>query len=138
MGLLVTAQRQAEDVDVVALQRAVDRGAPAAADVEQRHAGLQSELAEGEVDLGELCFLERHVVALEVRAAVGLGRIEEQSEEVVGQVVVRLDVLEMRLQIRRSGRCFWQDPAFRRVRGFPQNVRRGGVDRRWVGVEDSW
>ena len=97
VGLLVAAQRQADDVDVVAFDGAVQSGAPAAADVEQRHARLQAELAEGQVDLGDLGLFERHVVALEVRAAVGLRRIQEEPEEVVGQVVVRLDVLEVRL-----------------------------------------
>ena len=97
--LLVLAQSQADDVDVVLLDRPHHRRTPAAADVEQRHAGLEAELAKGEVDLGELRLLERHVVALEVRAAVGLRRVEEQPEEVVGQVVMRLDVLEVRLQV---------------------------------------
>ena len=60
--------------------------------------GLQPELAQRQVDLGDLRLFQRHVVALEVGAAVGLGRIEEQPEEVVGQVVVRLYVLEMRFQ----------------------------------------
>ena len=95
---LVTAQRQTDDVDVVALDRAHHRGAPAAADVEQRHAGLQAQLAQRQVDLGDLRLFQGHVVALEVGAAVGLRRIEEEPEEVVGQVVVRLHVLEVRLQ----------------------------------------
>jgi hypothetical protein len=38
--------------------------------------------------------------------AVGLGGVQEQSEEVIGQVVVRLHVLEMRRhQGRRLDRC---------------------------------
>ena len=61
--------------------------------------GLQAELAERQIDLGDLCLFQRHVVALEVGAAVGLRRIEEEPEEVVGQVVMRLDVLEVRLQV---------------------------------------
>ncbi len=63
--LLVFRQRQSDDVDVVLLDRAHDGGAPAAADVEQRHPGLQTQLAERQVDLGPLCLFERHVVALE-------------------------------------------------------------------------
>ena len=81
------------------LDRAHHRRAPAAADVEQRHARLEAQLAQRQVDLGELRFFQRHVVALEVGAAVGLRRVEEQPEEVVGQVVVRLDVLEVRFQV---------------------------------------
>jgi hypothetical protein len=44
--LLVAAQGQADDVDVVPLERPDDGGAPAAADVEQRLTRLQPELAE--------------------------------------------------------------------------------------------
>ena len=82
------------------------RGAPAAADVEQCHAGLQAELAQRQVDLGELSLFERHVVALEVGAAVGLRRVQKQPEEVVRQVVMRLHVLEMRSQIGHPGACY--------------------------------
>ena len=96
---LVLAQRQADDVDVVVLDRALHDRTPAATDVEQRHSGLQVELAQREVDLGHLRVFERHVIALEERAAVGARRVLEDSEEVVGQVVVRLDLLEVRLHV---------------------------------------
>ncbi|CFR84722.1 Uncharacterised protein [Mycobacterium tuberculosis] len=96
---LVFAQGQTDDVDVVFFHRAHHGGAPAAADVQQCHARLQSEFAQREIDLGDLRLLQRHVVALEVGAAVGLSGIEEQPEEVVGQVVVRLHVGEVRLQL---------------------------------------
>ena len=99
VGLLILAQRQADDVDVVVLDGAHHGRAPAAADVQQRHARLEAEFAQRQIDLGDLRLFERHVVALEVRAAVGLRRVEEQPEEVVGQVVVRLHVLEVRLQV---------------------------------------
>ena len=99
MGLLVAAQGQADGVDVVSFDGSAQSGAPAAADVEKRHPGLQIELAEGEVDLGHLGLFQRHVLALEIRAAVGLTRIQEEAVEVVGQVVVRLHVLEVRPQI---------------------------------------
>jgi hypothetical protein len=80
---LVLGQRQADHVDVVLLDRAAHRAAPAAADVEQRHPGFQAELAQRQVDLGLLGFLQRHVVAFEVGAAVGLAGVEEQPEELV-------------------------------------------------------
>ena len=99
VGGLVLAERQADDVDVVFLDRAQHRGAPAAADVQQRHPGLQPQLAQRQIDLGDLRLFQRHVVALEVRAAVGLRRIEEEPEEVVRQVVVRLHVLEVRSEL---------------------------------------
>ena len=108
MRLLVLAQRQTDDVDVVPLEGAVQGGTPAAADVEQCHAWLEAQLAERQVDLGDLRLLERHVVALEVRAAVRLGRVEEEPEEVVGQVVVRLNVLEVGLQALGVADLVWQ------------------------------
>ena len=88
VGLLVATQGQSDGVDVVAFDGAAQSGAPAATDVEQRHPGLQIELAEGEVDLGDLGLFKGHVLALEVRAAVGLTRIQEEPVEVVGQIVV--------------------------------------------------
>ena len=88
VGLLVLAQRQPDDVDVVFLDRPHHGRAPAATDVEQRHAGLEVKLAQRQIDLGDLRLFQRDVVGLEVGAAVGLGRVEEQPVEVVGQVVV--------------------------------------------------
>ena len=61
--------------------------------------GFEIQLAERQIDFGDLSLFERHVLTLEVRAAVCLRRIEEQPEELVGQVVVRLYVLEVRLQV---------------------------------------
>ena len=99
VGGLVLRQRQADDVDVVPLDRPPHGGAPAAADVQQRHARFEAQFAQRQVDLGDLGLLERHVVTLEVCAAVRPRRVEEQREEVVAQVVVCLDVLEMRLEV---------------------------------------
>ena len=79
---------------------------PAAADVKQCHAWLEAQLPQRQVDLGDLRFFQRHVVALEVGAAVGLRRIEEEPEELVGQVVVRLHVLEVRLETLVGVRLF--------------------------------
>ena len=107
MGPLVFAQRQADDVDVVLLDRAHHRRTPATADVEQRHAGLQPQFAERQVDLGPLGLFEGHVVALEVGAAVGLRGVKEQREELVGQVVVRLHVFEVGLQAIGVLRRLW-------------------------------
>ena len=73
--------------------------APQPTDVQQRHAGLEPQFAQRQVDLGDLCSFQRHVVALEVRATVCTRRIQEQGEEVVAQVVMRLDVLEMGRQV---------------------------------------
>jgi hypothetical protein len=95
---LVAAQRDPNDVDVEPLNGPAQGAAPPAAYVEQRHAGLQIQLAKREVELGELRLLERHVFALEVRARVAHGRTQEQREEIVGDVVDRLRLLVERLQ----------------------------------------
>jgi hypothetical protein len=42
--LLIAAQRQTDDVDVIALERTNDRGAPPAPDIEQCHPRLEPEL----------------------------------------------------------------------------------------------
>ncbi len=97
---LVLAQGQPDDVHVVLLDRPLhDRAPPAATDVEQRHAGLEIQLAEGEIDLRHLRLGQRHVVALVVRTAVRPRRILEQTEEDVGEVVVRLDLFEVRFHV---------------------------------------
>lgn len=70
--------------------------APAAADVQQRHAGLEAQLAQREVDLRHLRLLEGVVVLLEVGAAVDLVRVLPELEELVGDVVVELDFLLVR------------------------------------------
>ena len=108
MGGLVSGQGEADDVHVVLLDGAAHGGTPAAADVEQRHSRCEAEFSEGEVDLGCLGLFERHVVALEVCAAVGLAGVQEQSEEVVGQVVVGLNVREMGLKFRRHEVPSWR------------------------------
>jgi hypothetical protein len=83
----------------VLLERTLHDRTPAAADVEQRHAGLEVELAQRQVDLGHLRLFERHVVSLEVGAAVGPRGILEQPEEVIGEVVVSLHLFEVRLHL---------------------------------------
>jgi hypothetical protein len=79
--VLVAAQRDADDVDVVALQGEFQRAAPPATGVEQRHAGLEVQLAQREVELRDLRLVERHVVALEICAAVAHRGTQEQREK---------------------------------------------------------
>ena len=80
--ILILRQRQPDDIDVVAFDGPPHGGAPAAPDVEQCHTRPQAELAERQIDLGESLF-ERHAVAFEVGATVGLRRIQKQPVEVV-------------------------------------------------------
>ena len=65
-----------------------DHATPAAAHVEQAHAGLQSELAADQVELLLLCLLECRVSRGEDRAGVRHGRTEDPAVEAVGDVVV--------------------------------------------------
>jgi hypothetical protein len=110
--LLVLAKGKTDDVDVVALDGPLDGGTPATTDVQQRHPRLKAQLAQRQIDLRDLGFFKRHVIALEVRTAVGLRGIQEEPEEVVGQVVMRLHVVEVRLQVLVVTLCVRQDSAF--------------------------
>ncbi len=65
--------------------------------------GLRSSRSRLLVDVGDLRLRQRDVGAGEVRAAVLAGRVLEHPEEVVRQVVVGLDVLEMRRHVLRAG-----------------------------------
>jgi len=74
------------------------QAAPAAADVEQAHAGLEPELAADEVELGDLRLLE--VVGLRpVAAGVDHAGVEHGLEEVVAEVVMDLADLPCAAQI---------------------------------------
>ena len=94
------------------LARGVQRErAPAAADVEHALAGLQRELRADEVELGALGLLERRRAARPDRARVRHRLVEEEREELVGEVVVVRDralvaqdrvALALRAQLHRG------------------------------------
>ncbi len=65
--------------------------APAAADVEHPIARPQRELRADELELGLLRLLERLCPAVEERTGVGHRAVQEQREELVGDVVVMAD-----------------------------------------------
>jgi hypothetical protein len=93
VGLLVLAQRQADDVDVVLLRRAQHcrpQPQPTSSSVMP---GCRP-IAQHQVDLGDLRLFQRHVTALSMRSCRSASG-QEQLEEVVGQVVVGLHVLEV-------------------------------------------
>ena len=81
----------AERLHAVLARREADHAAPAAADVEQPHAGLEVELAGDEVVLVVLRLLERRVLAREHRAGVGHRRTQHHLVEAVRDVVVVVD-----------------------------------------------
>ena len=81
-------QRYAVADDAVMLGRVDQHGAPAAADVEQRLAGLQAQLAADMVELVELRLVDPVREILEVAAAVDHALVEEEPVEVVRNIVV--------------------------------------------------
>ena len=85
-----------EHADAVA-RGGVDReAAPAAADVEHPLALAQTELRADQLELCLLRLLERRGAAGEDRAAVGHRLVEEEGEELVGDVVVVADRAQRR------------------------------------------
>src|SRR6202789_1922771 len=84
-------KRHAMALGAVDVRRMTNQAAPAAADVEQSIAGLQTKLA---TDLVELCclgILERSLRSFEIPARVDHLRIEKQSVEGVRPVVMKPD-----------------------------------------------
>ena len=84
MFVLILADGQPDDIDVVLLYGAGQGRPPAATHVQDRHTGFEVQLAQYEVDLRHLSLFEIVVVLGKVGAGVGEGRIEEQAEEIVG------------------------------------------------------
>ena len=104
-------QRDAGDVDAVALGGVDGERAPAAADVEHALAALEAELLAHELELGLLRRLEVGRAAREDRARVGHRRAEEEAEELGRHVVVvadgarvALDRVEAALRLELGGR----------------------------------
>jgi hypothetical protein len=71
---------QADAAHAVMLGGMTHQPAPAAADVEQGHAGAQLQLAADQIELGQLRLFQRGAVA-PVAAAVGHGRVEHGLEQ---------------------------------------------------------
>ena len=90
---LLLGQRDAERPHAVLAGGVAHHAAPAAADVEQPLAGLETELARDQVVLERLRLLQRRVGARVARAGVGHRRPEHELVEPVGDVVVVVDRL---------------------------------------------
>ena len=80
---LLLTERTAVALDAVLLRRLNEQKAPAAADVEKRHAFLEVELLEDVVHLVALRLLERVILVLEVRARIAHRRIEPELIEFI-------------------------------------------------------
>lgn len=70
----------------------MSRYPPAAADVEQAHAGFEVQLVECAVDFCFLCLLERHVVCFEISTRIAQRRVEPELVEVVAEVIMARDL----------------------------------------------
>ena len=92
-----------------------DHAAPAAAHVEQPHAGLQPQLAGDQVELVRLGFLEGGVLGRVAGAGVGHRRAEHPLVEGVGDVVVMRD--RAGVGVPPPGQPPALDPDFLRRRG---------------------
>ncbi len=134
---LVGGERDSHRADAVAGGGVQHEAAPPAAHVEQALALAQGELRAHQLALGQLGLLQRGGSAREERAGVGHRRVEEQLEEVVGDVVVvahraRVALAAVagasRAQLTRGDPRGARQPA-RPRRGERQAQARGAVDR---------
>ena len=88
---LLLRQRDADAAGAKLAGRAQHQRAPAAADVEQRLAGLQAQLGQDVVDLFLLRFRQRLVAVLEIGARINHPRVQPFGIERVRHVVVVLN-----------------------------------------------
>lgn len=91
--VLVGGQFDAHGVNTEMFRRVQDQFAPAATDIEKPLARLEAELAADETELGCLRGVQAHVWRAEIATGIHALRIQPQAVEIVGNVVVILDVL---------------------------------------------
>lgn len=92
VAVLVVRERDARGRDAVVLRRPQQQRTPARADVQETLAGPQVELAADVVQLRFLGLGQRHLRIAEIGAGIDTPRIQPQAVEVVGDVVVELDL----------------------------------------------
>ncbi len=90
-GDLLRRDGDADRVHAVVLGGVQQQRAPAAADVQQPHAGPQAQLAADQVELGRLGVLQAPALRRPVRAGVHHRGAEHEAVEVVADVVVVAD-----------------------------------------------
>ena len=88
---LLLAQCDASDLDAELASGQARQAPPAATDIEQLLARLQSQLATQVAELGQLRSGEVFLAGLEIGAGIDHFRIQPELVEVVGQVVVVMD-----------------------------------------------
>ena len=105
MGVLVLAERDALGAHAVVLGGEQQQPAPAGADVEEAVALLEHELGADVLELRGLRLGDRHRRIAKVGARVDPSRIEPQRVEIVGDVVVELDLLGVGLRAMAQARA---------------------------------
>ena len=118
---LFLGQRHADDVDAVVAGGVQGERAPAAADVEQRLARLQPQLAADHIEFVDLRLIEAVAPVVEIAAGVDHLRVEPQPIEGVGDVVVMGDVLRFSASLPSLSRS-WATPSS--GHGPPRGVNR--------------
>src|SRR5574340_1630855 len=91
--MLVVRQGNADRSHTIALGCMQDQAAPTAANVEKLLVRLEVELATDVVKLGFLSSVQLHVRRPEIRAGIDAPPTQPQAIEIVGHVIVVLDVL---------------------------------------------
>ena len=89
--MLLGRQRDTGGAHAVAVCRMQDQRSPAAADIEQTHARFDAKLAADQIQLCGLRIMQGLARVGEIRRGVSHVVVEQQSVEIVGQVVVMGD-----------------------------------------------
>ena len=105
MGVLVAAERDAAPLDAIVLGSPEQEAAPAGTDVEEALALLQHQLPADVLDLRFLGLRQRHAGVAEIGAGVDPLRIEPEGVELVGDVVVELDLARVGLGLVQGARA---------------------------------
>ncbi|MPN41460.1 hypothetical protein SDC9_189006 [bioreactor metagenome] len=103
---LVARQRDAMGLHAVMLGRPEDQPAPTGTDIPEALARLELELFADVIELGLLRLGQAHALLLVVRAGIDAARIQPQRVEVIGKIVMKLNLLgitRQRVHGQRSG-----------------------------------
>ena len=90
---LVARQRDAMGVHAIMLGRPEDQPAPAGAYVPEALARLELELFADVIELGLLRLRQAHALLFVVSAGIDAARVQPQRVEIVGEIVMKLNLL---------------------------------------------
>ncbi|MNS61036.1 hypothetical protein D3C72_940520 [compost metagenome] len=95
IGMLVLGQRDARSPNAIVLCRPQQQAPPARAHIQKALARLQAQLAADQIELGLLGLRHIEIGLRVIRTRVDTARIEPQRIELVGDVVMKLDLLRI-------------------------------------------